>query len=208
LQLAISFPKLQSWSFISMNVLAEISCSIAVSKHVPFPFRLTTAVFQIVQKPRASIVTVWTPSDSLKYVPPSKCLTRLAEITAAKPPKEHASIDREVAKALGNKVRRKAEPLTRAHDGRNLRWRPTWPQMVRRSIYVAWPSGSNIAASRNAGNSWKIPPSFSLEKFTESQEMIVWKSDNLISTKKRKLQVQYRSLKPKSVRKLLGCPGS
>ena len=27
-------------------------------------------------------------SDSLKYVPPSKCLTRLAEITAAKPPKE------------------------------------------------------------------------------------------------------------------------
>ena len=35
-------------------------------------------------------------------------------------------------------------------------------------------SCSNIAASRNAGNSWKIPPSFSLEKFTESQEMIVW----------------------------------
>ena len=27
-------------------------------------------------------------SDSLKYVPPSKCLTRLAEITAAKPPEE------------------------------------------------------------------------------------------------------------------------
>ena len=27
-------------------------------------------------------------SDSLKYVPPSKCLARLAEITAAKPPKE------------------------------------------------------------------------------------------------------------------------
>eukprot|EP00434_Breviolum_minutum_P031926 symbB.v1.2.028233.t1/scaffold2972.1/size66174/2 len=27
-------------------------------------------------------------SDSLKYVPPTKCLTRLAEITAAKPPKE------------------------------------------------------------------------------------------------------------------------
>ena len=27
-------------------------------------------------------------SDSLKYIPPSKCLTRMSEITAAKPPKE------------------------------------------------------------------------------------------------------------------------
>jgi len=58
LQLAISFPKLQSWSLISMNVLAAISCSIAVSKHLLFNIRLISAVFQIVQKPRASIAPV------------------------------------------------------------------------------------------------------------------------------------------------------